>query len=92
MLGLEENAPPQELYRAKGCERCNYSGYRGRTGIYELIEIDDTMRVMIYDGVSEQEMLDYARPLYPGIEADGRRRILAGDTSLEEVLRVTAVA
>ena len=50
------------------------------------------MRVMIYTGVSEQEMLEYARPLYPGIEADGRRRILAGDTSLEEVLRVTAVA
>ena len=92
MLGLEETGSPPELYRAKGCESCNYSGYRGRTGIYELIEIDDTMRVMIYNGVSEQEMLEYARPLYPGIEADGRRRILAGDTSLEEVLRVTAVA
>ena len=71
---------------------CNYSGYRGRTGIYELIEVDDTMRTMIYDGASEQDMLQQARQRYPGIEADGRRRMLAGETSIEEVLRVTAVA
>ena len=50
------------------------------------------MRAMIYRGASEPEMLEHARQHYPGIEADGRRRILAGETSLEEVLRVTAVA
>jgi general secretion pathway protein E len=50
------------------------------------------MRAMIYDGKSEQLMLQQARQRYPGIEADGRRRILAGETSLAEVLRVTAVA
>ncbi len=48
------------------------------------------MRVMIYDGVSEQEMLQSARKKYPGIEADGRRRVLAGHTSIAEVLRVTS--
>jgi len=92
LLGVEAPETMSELYRAKGCERCNYSGYRGRTGIYELIEIDDEMRVMIYRGAGEQEMLEYARQHYPGIDSDGRRRVLAGDTSLEEVLRVTAVA
>ncbi len=91
ILGLGD-AEAVTLYRARGCDRCNYSGFRGRTGIYELIEIDDAMRGMIYAGASEQQMLEHARPLYPGIEADGRRRILAGETSLEEVLRVTAVA
>ncbi|MBN7795428.1 type II secretion system ATPase GspE [Parahaliea mediterranea] len=80
------------LYRATGCERCNYSGYRGRTGIYELIEVDDTLRLMIHEGASEQAMLGEARKHYPGIQEDGRRRILAGQTSLEEVLRVTAVS
>ncbi len=89
-IGTADEAPV--LYRAKGCDQCNYSGYRGRTGIYELIEIDDEMRNMIYRGASEPEMLAYARPHYAGIEADGRRRVLQGDTSLEEVLRVTAVA
>ncbi|GAB3287015.1 type II secretion system ATPase GspE [Parahaliea aestuarii] len=82
---------PLQLYRAVGCERCNYSGYRGRTGIYELIEVDDTLRTMIHEGVGEQAMLAEARKHYPGIQQDGRRRILSGQTSLEEVLRVTAV-
>jgi general secretion pathway protein E len=91
-LCLSQEDGDVTLYRPVGCERCNYSGYRGRTGIYELIEIDDVMREMIYEGRSEQVILQQARQRYPGIEADGRRRILAGETSLEEVLRVTAVA
>jgi len=80
-----------EIHRAVGCEHCNYSGYRGRTGIYELIEVNDVLRLMIHEGASEQQMLQEARKLYPGIQEDGRRRILAGETSIEEVLRVTAV-
>jgi len=81
----------QPIYRAAGCPACNHSGYRGRTGIYELIEIDDHLRLMIHERASEQAMLAEARKRYPGIDADGRRRILAGETSIEEVLRVTAV-
>jgi general secretion pathway protein E len=92
MLGLEPEGPDLDIYRPGTCEHCNYSGYRGRTGIYELIEIDDAMRLLIYDSKSEQAMLEQARERYPGIQADGRRRILAGETSIEEVLRVTAVA
>ncbi len=79
------------LYRAVGCPSCNQTGYRGRTGIYELIEIDETLREMIHDGASEQAMLGQARKNYQGIDADGRRRIIAGETCLEEVLRVTSV-
>jgi len=91
LLGL--SAPGTErVYRSRGCPRCNYTGYRGRTGIYELIEIDDPLRVMIHEGASEQEMLKLARQRFPGIESDGRRRILSGETSLEEVLRVTSIA
>jgi len=77
--------------RAVGCRQCNMTGYRGRTGIYELIEIDDELRALIHEGVGEQAMLESARRHYPGIASDGRQRILAGDTSIEEVLRVTAV-
>jgi general secretion pathway protein E len=44
---------------------------------------------MIHNGVSEQDLERYARTKGPGIRADGRRRVLAGDTTLEEVLRVT---
>ncbi len=64
-------------------------GFSGRTGIYELIAVNDRMRTMIHDGVSEQEFERYARKFGPSIRADGRRRVLAGTTTLEEVLRVT---
>jgi general secretion pathway protein E len=90
-LGLGEDEDIT-LYQPGSCSHCNYTGYRGRTGIYELIELDDQLRGMIYEGASEQEMLAVARRRYPGIEADGQRRILAGDTSVAEVLRVTSVA
>ena len=81
---------PQQLFHARGCPLCNKSGYRGRTGIYEFIEIDDRLRTMIHERASEQHMVSYARTRSPGIVEDGRRRILAGQTTVEEVLRVTA--
>jgi len=77
---------PPTLYKP-GEDDAN--GFHGRTGIYELIVIDDTMRTMIHDGASEQQMDKYARTLTPSIRDDGCRRVLAGDTTLEEVLRVT---
>ena len=87
-LGISPETPLQ-LYRATGCEACNGQGYRGRTGIYELIPIDDTLRTMIHDGAGEQALEQYARQKTRSIRQDGLRRIKAGDTSLEEVLRVT---
>jgi general secretion pathway protein E len=92
ILGKAADTADVTIYKAKGCDKCNYSGYRGRTGIYEMIEVDEAMRVMIYEGRSEQQMLKEARQRCPGIEEDGRRRVLAGETSIAEVLRVTAVA
>ncbi|MDG2460070.1 MAG: type II secretion system ATPase GspE [Luminiphilus sp.] len=80
-----------QLYRARGCEHCNMTGYRGRTGIYELIEVGDSLREAIHAGEGEQTLLRIARQQSAGIDADGRRRIISGETSLEEVLRVTAV-
>jgi general secretion pathway protein E len=65
------------------------SGYRGRTGIYELAIINDRMRVMIHDGAGEHELERAAREATPGIRDDGRAKVLAGTTSLEELLRVT---
>ena len=88
LLGLSVTEPPI-LYEPTGCEQCNFLGYRGRTGIYELIEIDNEMRAMIHDGAGEHELERHARRFWPSIRFDGVRRILAGDTSLEEVLRVT---
>jgi len=88
LLDLNPEDPPV-LFEPTGCEKCNFLGYRGRTGIYELIEVDNQMRGMIHDKAGEHELESYARQHWPSIRQDGIRRILAGDTSLEEVLRVT---
>jgi general secretion pathway protein E len=84
LLNIDPSTAPT-LYRAPGDEQ----GYQGRTGIYELVKVDNTMRTMIHDGAGEHELERYARTLTPSIREDGVRKILAGETTLEEVLRVT---
>ncbi len=89
LLNMTHSAPPT-LYRPVGCDHCGQLGFRGRSGIYELISIDDTLRTMIHDQISEQSIKKHARDLFPSIRQDGLRRVLLGDTTLEEVLRVTS--
>lgn len=78
-----------KLYRPVGCSLCKHTGYSGRGGVYEVVPIDNTMRNLIHDGSGEHEMELYARSLSPSMFEDGKRQVLAGLTSLEEVLRVT---
>jgi len=87
-MGIPAGNPPT-LYHPRSCPTCNQLGYRGRTGIYELVTLDDTMRAMIHDGASELEMEREARGRSPSIRQDGWYKVLEGITSVEEVLRVT---
>ena len=80
---------PPTLYRPVGCESCAGEGYRGRIGIYEVVTVDDELRRMIHGGSSEPDMEGYLRRQTTGIRDDGRVRILAGTTTIDEVLRVT---
>lgn len=89
ILGVDPTDPPQIYRPGEACENCNNSGYRGRTGIYELVIVDDKMRSMIHDQTAEHELEAEARRHTSSIRADGIRNILAGVTTLEEVLRVT---
>lgn len=77
------------IYHPAGCDKCRHNGYVGRIGIHEVIAVDEQMRTMIHEGASEQALEKYARTQGPGIRAEGRRKVLAGMTTLEEVLRVT---
>ena len=88
MMGLPEGESCT-LYHPNGCDACNQQGYRGRTGIYELVLIDETMRQLIHDQAGELALNRHARTLTSGIREDGWRKVLAGHTSVEEVLRVT---
>jgi len=87
LLGADADQPPV-IYHAKGCDQCNQLGYRGRQGIYEIIEVDDTMKSLIHDEAGEQALENHARSLGPSIRQDGIRKVLAGSTTIEELLRV----
>jgi general secretion pathway protein E len=78
------------FWRPVGCSECLSTGYRGRTGIYELLMIDDEIRSLVMSGVDSSSIKK--RALQRGmltLRDDGVRLALRGVTSLEEVLRVT---
>jgi len=87
VLGVAEAEAPV-IYHAKGCDKCNQLGYRGRQGIYEIIEVDERLKTLIHDQVGEQELEHHARTLGPSIRQDGIRKVLSGTTTIEELLRV----
>ncbi|KFK91784.1 MULTISPECIES: type II secretion system ATPase GspE [unclassified Serratia (in: enterobacteria)] len=77
------------LWHAQGCQKCGFTGYRGRTGIHELLLIDDRVRAAIHQGESELSIARQLRNEYVTLRGDGREKVLAGETSWEEVVRVT---
>jgi general secretion pathway protein E len=86
-LGLAPATAPR-VFKAVGCEQCR-QGYRGRIGLYELVSITPTLAGLIHQGASEQVLLAEARAGSPSLFEDGRRLVLEGLTSVDELLRVT---
>ncbi len=82
--------PESKIYTSVGCESCNYQGYKGRTGIYELLIVDEQIRQLIHNEEAEEDVVKAMRiKSMQSIRADGRARVLEGVTTVEEVLRVT---
>ena len=87
-LQVDKNNPPT-IYHTKGCKLCRMTGYKGRTGIYELIPIDNEVRRMIHRNEGEHSITAYIIKKTESLKTNGIKKILQGETSLEEVLRVT---
>jgi len=86
------DVPFPKAYSAKGCERCANMGYSGRTGIFELVYIDETMREMITEKISESKMRQYLRRSgTKSLIQNGIRIIEEGITTPDELLRVVLV-
>jgi general secretion pathway protein E len=77
------------LHRPSSQASGRHAGYRGRTGIYEFVTVDEELRRLIHASVAEADLERHARTRTPSILADGWRKCVAGVTSAEEVLRVT---
>jgi general secretion pathway protein E len=80
----------QGLWHAVGCPACGHTGYKGRTGVYELMTADEAVRALIHNRAAESELTTAAlagglRPM----REDGQRLVAEGVTSAEEVVRVT---
>ena len=79
-----------ELYRGKGCEKCTLTGYHGRSGVFELLVVDDEFRRLILKNADAGELRQAARRLgMKTILEDGAAKVRAGVTTLSEVFRVT---
>ena len=80
-----------KVYRAAGCPSCNYRGYAGRLGIFEIVEFDETMRLLISQNANFVELKAYAKKMGTVFLADkGLEKVKEGLTTLDEVLRVTS--
>ena len=87
MLGIKSDTT---LYRGKRCEKCSYTGYHGRLGIFELLLVDDDIRTLILRSSDSNQIREAAR--MHGMKTlfeDGAEKVKAGMTTLSEVLRVT---
>ncbi len=78
------------LYRGKGCHACSGTGYRGRIGIFEVLAVTESIRTAIMERANAAEI--EAKAIAEGMASmldDGLRKVVAGETTLEEVLRAT---
>lgn len=89
-LGIKEERTERLFYRGKGCSHCMKTGYRGRSGLYEILLLDDEIRNMILSKVDSGRIkaLAISKGMMT-LREDGARRVTAGLTTTEEVLRVT---
>ena len=79
-----------ELQKGQGCEHCDHTGYEGRIGIFELLDVDDEMRRLIVTTADSTVLkAEAVRSGMRALKQDGWSKVLAGITTPDEILRVT---
>jgi type II secretory ATPase GspE/PulE/Tfp pilus assembly ATPase PilB-like protein len=87
---LKDNPLKQPLFQGHGCENCRFTGYKGRTGIFEMLEISDEIREMILKKLPSHRIKEKAVSLgMKVLKEAGWKKVREGSTTIEEVLRVT---
>jgi type IV pilus assembly protein PilB len=89
-LGIKESKPSLKLYKGTGCQECTHTGYRGRTGIFELMLVTDQMRQLILKKSSTADIEIEARKTgMQTLRQDGIKKVFQGITTLDEILTAT---
>ena len=78
------------IYAPLGCNHCNHTGFEGRLGIFEMVTIDEPLQRLIHDGAGEVEIERHIRSTVPSVLQSGFDMVRRGETTMEEVLRVTS--
>lgn len=92
LIALGYPAKPDEtvtIYLPEGCDHCKQTGYKGRAGIFEIVAIDAVLRTLINDGNGEQELERHARQASRSIRESALDKVLLGESSLDEAIRIT---
>jgi type IV pilus assembly protein PilB len=88
-LGFDEGEDPGEWRRAVGCRKCRGIGYAGQVGIYEVMIVDETLRMLIADGHTASRLREHLNEIgFKDLRAEARRLVASGTTTAEEILRV----
>ena len=91
LLGLDEEDESLEVYEPVGCAACNQTGYFGRIGLYEILEIDDRLADQLKSQTLSRQAIreELEERAVQSLREAGRLQVLKGSTSVDEVLRVT---
>ena len=90
LAGGSENSSDLKIFQGKGCQACNNTGYKGRTAIYEILTVSESIRELVLKRVSSEEIKKRAVSLgMRTLRQDGWAKVIAGITTPQEVLRVT---
>jgi len=88
-----DEAKQVKIFEPNGCEKCSSTGYKGRVGLFEVMEIDEELREQVMVGASTAELRQKAKEKgMLTLRLSGIEKIKAGDTSIDEVLRETSKA
>ncbi|MDP3764739.1 MAG: GspE/PulE family protein [bacterium] len=93
LAGVPENILPKEIsvFKNVGCAKCGHSGYKGRIGVYEIVFVSDSLEELVGTNPSHQDILAEAKKNgFITMYQDGLMRVLVGETTLEEIARVTS--
>jgi general secretion pathway protein E/type IV pilus assembly protein PilB len=89
LIGVASGQPAPIIYRAAGCDHCEYQGYRGRLAIMELLRLDADIDELVARRATAREIRNAALAKgFTTLAEDGLRRVIDGSTSLEEIARV----
>jgi type IV pilus assembly protein PilB len=80
------------LWRGKGCTQCNHTGYIGRTGIFEVLQIDDNLRSLIAGRCSDGFLKEAVKSSTPSLLESAWRKVYRGITTVEEMMRIVRLA